>query len=315
MPLVGVIDPSHKAAADYGRPGVLPPWVELATALDRSLADTKWAPWTYELLHAMFAEHQERDYLSSSALVAACPRAEVIKRKADYVGELSDMYIPFRGTMLHRVMEYHADASSMAEARFWTTIDGIEVSCSPDLLRADTLFDYKVTETPPLYEYPYVHHKEQVEFNAYICRHAERWELAPGAAAMPFDPRENPVKHVVLVYMGPKYVKVLEVQKTDEVFNGKTGKFSKAKVPFVWPDKLVLKVFRPRLRMMELALQSYPEWPAPWTDPETKQTHTFESVFGGEEGWTCPGPPICGLPKCLARRYSKSLTWDPKGLK
>lgn len=316
MPLIGVIDPSHeKAQKDFGKPGVLPAWVELSEALDAVRSSVKWAPWTYELLHAMFAEHQERDYISSSMLTSACPRAEVIKRSVEYVSDLTDLYIPFRGTMVHRTMEYHAAEDSIAEARFWTTVDGVEISCSPDLLRPDALFDYKVTEVPPMYDYPYVHHKEQVEFNAFICRHAERWQLPAGRDFMPFDPRENQAKHVVLVYMGPKFVKVLEVEKTEEMFDGKTGKFKKAKVPFVWPDKLVLKELRPRLHTLELGLQAYPDWPAPWTDPETKKTYTFESVWGGEPGWGCPGPPLCNLPKCLARRYPHRLTWEKKGVK
>ena len=89
MQLQGIIDPSHeKAEKDFGRPGVLPAWVTTDEALDRVRQDTKWAPWTYELLHAMFAERQERDYISSSMLVAACPRADVIKRKAQYVTDL-----------------------------------------------------------------------------------------------------------------------------------------------------------------------------------------------------------------------------------
>jgi hypothetical protein len=314
VPLVGVIDPSHKSAEeDWGKPGVLPAWVTLEEAQARVLGDIKWAPWTYELIHAMFAEHQERDYLSSSALNAACPRAEVLKRSLDYVTSLKDLYIPFRGTMVHRTMEYHADERSIAEARFWTTIDGIEVSCSPDLLRADALFDYKVTETPPMYSYPYVHHKEQVELNAFITRHAERWELPVGRTEMPFDPHVG-VKHVALVYMGPKYVKVLEVEKKEEVFDGKTGKFKKVQMPFVWPDKLVLKVFRPRLHLMHNALATFPEWPEPWYDVDTKKTYTAEEVWGGEPGWTCPGPPLCGLPDCLARRWPKRLMWDKEGV-
>jgi len=320
MPLIGVVDPSHKVATrDKGMPGVLPPWVDLQEALEKVRRDPKWAPWTYELLSAMFSEYQERgDRITSSALVAACPRAEVMKRKADYVDELTNLYVPFRGTMVHRTMEYHADNDAIAEARFYTTIDGIEVSCSPDLLRSWILYDYKVTETPPMYDYPYVHHKEQVEFNAYVARHAERWDLPAGRTSLPFDPRENPATQVALVYMGPKYVKVLVVEKTEEIFNAKTGKFKKAKVPFVWPDPLVLKVFRPRLHIFQNALNSYPEWPEPWEDVDDRdkngnpRVYTAEELWGGEPEWRCPGPPICNLPNCTARRHVNRLSW-PKG--
>lgn len=320
--LIGVVDPSHKVAErDKGMPGVLPPWVTVEEALERVHGNPKWAPWTFELLSAMFAEYQERgDRITSSALVSACPRAEIVKRKEDHVDELTNLYIPFRGTMVHRTMEYHADPLSVAEARFYTTIDGIEVSCSPDLLSAAILDDYKVTEVPPMYNYPYVHHKEQVEFNAYVARHAERWDLPRGRTSLPFDPRENPVTAVRVIYLGPKFVKVLVVEKKEEVFNAKTGKFKKVQVPFVWPDPLVLKVFRPRLHIFKNALDAYPAWPAPWVDVDDvdKKTgearvYTAEEIWGGEEGWECPGPPICNLPNCLARRKPQRLLWPKEG--
>jgi len=310
VPLVGVIDPSHKAQSEsWGKPGVLPPWVSLDAALEAAKTDVKYSPWTYELMRAMFDEVQERgDHISVSALVAHCPRAEVLKRKEDYVTDLKDLYIPFRGTMVHRTLEHAASADAIAEARFYTSLDGIEFSCSPDLLTRTTLYDYKVTETPPSYNYPYVHHKEQVQFNAYVVRNWTKWEPAgwkPGGEPIfffpPFDPREHPVKHVVVVYLGPKFVKSLEVEKKDEVFDKKTGKFKSATVPFVWSDKLVLKELKPRLAMLKEALEVYPEWPT-----------GAEEVWGGEPSWLCPGPPLCFLPNCLARRYPSRLIWENK---
>jgi hypothetical protein len=295
---------------------VLPPWVPLEVALAAS-HNPKYSPWTYELLRAMFAEVQERgDHLSTSALVAHCPRAEVIKRKEDYVADLKDLYIPFRGTMVHRTLEHAASEDAIAEARFHTSLDGIEFSCSPDLLTRTTLYDYKVTETPPAYDYPYVSHKEQVEFNAYICRHATQFQMANNKYVhglandwdmLPFDPREHPVEHVALVYMGPKFVKMLEVEKTDDVFNEKTGTFKRSKVPYVWPDKLVEKELKPRLFLLKEALDIYPEWPK-----------GAELVWGGEPGWLCPGPPLCRLSDCLAKRWPNRLSWevdeiDPQG--
>ncbi len=314
--LVGVIDPSHKAGReDFGKPGVLPPWLTTADAIAAAEADPKWGPYTPELLTAMVEGYQNRgDMISVSALVAACPRAEVIKRKEDYVEELRDLYVPFRGTMVHRTLEQVAPRigrESIAEARFFTAVDGVEFSCSPDLLTKDTLYDYKVTETPPVYDYPYVHHKEQVEFNAFVVRNSTHFQLPDGGkvdyrvdaaqalgSALSFDPREFPAQHVVLVYMGPKFPKVLEVERTEQVFNKKTGKFGKAKMPFVWPDALVLKVLRPRLEAFSHALQVYPEWP-----------DGAENVWGGEPGWLCPGPPLCRLPNCLARRWPNRLVW------
>jgi hypothetical protein len=319
VPLVGVVEPSHSEARRKDKVGYLPNWVPLDEVLERIGSSIKWAPWTYELVSAMLDEHQERlERISVSALVAHCPRAEVIKRKAEYITALEDLYVPFRGTMVHRTMEMNRHPTSIAEARFYTTVDGIEFSCSPDLLDQEVLFDYKVTQTPPAYNYPYRHHTEQVEFNAFIARHAEKWDLPEGMTSLPFDPREHPVSHVALVYMGPKWVKVLEVEKKEEVFNAVTGKFSKVQVPFVWPDPYVLKVLRPRLHLFKNALDSYPEWPEPWVDfndldkkTGKAKVHTAEELWGGEPGWQCPGPPLCKLPDCVARRYPDRLTWTP----
>lgn len=321
MPLVGIVDPSHKESRRKEKPGRLPNWYSVEEVLDRVEESLKWAPWTWEIIDAVLAETQESgDLIRSSSLVAACPRADVIKRKADYVTDLKNLYIPFRGTMVHRTLERHVHRGlAVAEARFYTTIDGIPVTCSPDYLSATTLLDYKVTDTPPAYNYPYTHHKEQVEFNAFVARHAEKWDLPESIDTIPFDPRENPVKHVGVVYLGPKFVKVLEIEKTEEVFT-RTGKFKKATVPFVWNDKLTLAVFRPRIHMLRNALESFPEWPDSWTDFDNinKKTGepkvwTAEEVWGGEPGWQCPGPPLCALPDCLARRWPHRMTWDPKG--
>ena len=212
-------------------------------------------------------------------------------------------------------MEYHAHGEGIAEARFYATVDGVEVSCSPDLLTRSTLYDYKFTDNPPMYSYPYTHHKEQVEFNAYVCRHAEKWDLPASLTELPFDPREHPVEHVAIVYLGPKFVKLLEVEQKDDVFDSKTGKFKKAVVPHVWSDKLVMTVFRPRIHIFRAALESYTEWPEPWTDPVDGKVYRAEDVWGGDEGWLCPGPPLCNLPDCLARRRPERLVWDKRGVK
>jgi len=298
MPLIGVLDPSHSTQSTKNdKMGVLPPWVTLDEALEHA-SNPKWSPWTYELMRAMFAEVQERgDHISVSALVAHCPRAEVIKRKENYVADLKDLYIPFRGTMVHRTLEYAASNDAIAEARFYTKLDSVEFSCSPDLLTRTTLYDYKVTETPPAYNYPYVHHKEQVQFNAYVVRHMT--ESEPDLDVLPFDPREHPATEVAVVYMGPKFVKTLMVEKKEEVFVN--GKFKQATVPYVWPDKLVEKELRPRLFLLKEALDIYPDWPA-----------GAEELWGGEPSYHCPGPPLCRLPDCVAKRYPNRLTWENK---
>ncbi len=315
MALVGLIDPSHTEDRKRQKPGRLPAWLPTADTLAALEGNPpKWAPWTWELADAMLSEYQDRgDRITVSALVSSCPRSEVIKRKEDYVADFRDLYIPFRGTMVHRTLEYHRNPAAIAEARFYTTVDDVEFSCSPDLLTARVLYDYKVTETPPAYNYPYTNHKEQVEFNAFVTRHAEKWDLPKGVTSLPFDPRENPVEHVAVVYLGPKYVKVLEVEHTVEVFTMK-GTFKKQAQPFVWPDPYVLKVLRPRLHIFKAALESYPAWPEPWIDPKDDKEYSAEQVWGGEMDWDCPGPPLCYLPDCLAKRWPNRLMWDQKGV-
>ena len=279
MPLVGVIDPAHRVSKSrtYGAP---PPWITTEVALQRSLEDPKWAPWPWELLNALFSEFQERgDLISSSALVTACPRSEVIRRKADYVLDLRDIYIPFRGTMVHRTLEIYANDGAIAEHRFHTSLRGIPVSCAPDLLTRTRLTDYKVTEQPP-YNYPWVEHKEQVQFNAFVCRNAE---LTPEDIGLPFDPTEFPVSEVALVYLGPKFPKVLRVESKGE--------------PYIWDDGEIDKEFGPRLETFAQALESYPKWPS-----------DAEKIWGGNPSWKCPGPPLCYF-NCVAKRWPEGLVW------
>lgn len=305
MPLVGVVDPSHSEMA-RDTMGRLPNWLPLDEAL-AAAEDPKWAPWTQVLLRGMFAEHQERDYISTSMLVSHCPRAEVLKRKFDYVDDLESMYVPFRGTMVHRTMELYAGPGDIAEQRFWTTIDGIEVSCSPDVITAEgTLYDYKVTDSPPMY-YPWTNHTEQVNINAYIVRHAERstWVKVPTMEPAPVPD----IKRVGLVYMSPKQPKVLIVEKTEDTFNAKTGKFGRGKVSYVWPDSKVEKLVKPRLAMMQAALA---EPAITSTDTGEKFLHLPEGaqeLWGGDNTFRCPGAPLCRLPNCIAKRYPDRLIW------
>ena len=302
--LVGVVDPSHKERASDTM-GRLPNWLPLDEALEAS-ANPKWAPWTQPLLRAMFAEHQERDYISTSTLVTHCPRAEVIKRKFDYVDDLSSMYVPFRGTAVHTLMEKYAGPDDIPEARFWTEIDGVEISCSPDLITADGgLYDYKVSENPPMYNSPYRNHTEQVQVNAFIVRNRTRWQGSgfAGGEAVP------DITRLGLVYMGPKQPKVLMVEETQDYFDFAKGKDVRGKQPAVWSDERVLDLILPRLEMMELALHS------PYVEKAGEPLKMLAplgmaDLWGGDDTFRCPGAPLCLLPNCLAKRYPDRLIWD-----
>lgn len=320
MPMVGIIDPSHYERS-HARAGRLPAWLTMEEALLASQApNPKWSPWTFELIQAVMKEQQERGRrLSTTALTAACPRAAVIERLEPYIGSLDNLYAALRGTMVHRTLEAYARLGSIAEARFYTTIDDIEISGSPDLVTEDTVFDYKVPTDQtgvPSFGYPFRHQTEQLMMNAFILRHAENWDYD---GPLPFDPRENPVSHAVIVYLGPKGPKVIEYQVNQE-FVTPAGVVKKSKRPYVWSDDETLNGrddedkklggLRAKLHLMRNAFDSYPDWPEPWTNLETDVTYTFEQVYGGGQTWECPGDPLCKLPNDVARRKPGHYVWD-----
>lgn len=303
MPLVGLIDPSHnERAAD--EPGRLPRWLSIDEVLETAaMADPKWSPWPFEMLNAAIQQWQERDYISTTMLTGPCPRSQVIARHADFVESVDNLYAALRGTQVHRTLEHAVRPGAVAEARFFTTLyvaghGDVEVSCSPDLLVPDTVWDYKVTENPPTFDYPYKSHTAQLNINRYIVNHAEKWVDVDGQPFdMPFDPRNARIGHLAIVYLGPKGPKVIETTKSQEVTTP-NGKTIKRKLPYVWSDDEVMEYLQPRLDAMVRALDSYPEWPT-----------GVEDVWGGQPGWDCPGPPICRLPNCLAKRYGL-LIWE-----
>ncbi len=319
--LVGLVDPSHYER-EHDKPGRLPNWFTIEELLDISQdPNPRWSPWTYELIAAALSEHQERgDHISTTALTGACPRSAVLQRRVDYIDNLDNLYAALRGTMVHRTLEYNSRADGIAEARFFVTVDDIELSCSPDLLTTDTVFDYKVpTDVTgvPNFGYPFRHQTEQLMVNAFITRHAERWEYE---GELPFDPRENPASHAVIVYLGPKFPKIIQVERNEE-FVTPAGVTKKAKRPYVWDDDEALAFIRPRLHLFKNALDDFPDFPRPWTDHETGVVYFAEDTFdedgrmqpgiwGGDASYKCPGPPLCKLPDDLARRDPERYVWE-----
>lgn len=298
MPLIGIVDPSHRGIRQR-KSGKLPEWYTLEELTElAATSGPKWSPWQYELIAAALGEHQERgDRISTTLLTSSCPRGQVIERKEDYIGNLDDMYASLRGVLLHAMLERYARPNSIAEVRFYTEVDGIEFSGSPDLLDDTTIFDYKMTENPPTFGYPYTSHKEQLMLNAFIARNTTRWEDVNGeVVALPFDPREYPVKKAVVVYIGPKGPKPILVERKEEWLTPK-GVLKEGNRPYIWTDREVLDVFRARLNLMAEALSAYPRW-----------VPGAEEVWGGEPGWECPGPPLCHLPNCMAKR--KLFVWE-----
>lgn len=299
MPLVGLIDPSHNERKE-DMPGRYPAWVSIGDALRAaSEADPKWSPWTYELLAAAMNEWQERDYISTTALISACPRSLVIERNEPFILPLDSLYASLMGTLIHRTLESAARPGSIAEARFFATIDDTEVSCSPDLVTLDTVWDYKKTENPPTFDYPYKKHTLQLQYNRFLINHASRWEMDGKPFEIPFDPHATVFKHLAVVYLGPKGPKVIEVTASRDVPTA-TGKTVKRRVPDIWDNDRVYEDMSNRLESLRMALESYPKWPK-----------GLEERMGweGPADWHCPGAPLCWLPNCTAKRYPGSLTW------
>lgn len=313
MPLAGVILPTHQELSE-SEPGRFPQWLPPDELLEEAKHwSPKESPWNYELLNAMLEGLQERDYISSTFLVSGCGRGHVLERKEPYIALAEDFYAAFRGTQIHLWLEEAARPGSVAEARFFTTINGTEVSCSPDLITAQGIWDYKTTENPPMY-YPWKNHKRQVQLNRYIINHAEKWTKENIPFTMPFNPRTTEFEHLTLVYIGPKGPKPMVLEKKQPFINPK-GKEIMKNQPFVAPDNEVEEWLMPLLDMYLLALDSYPVWPKGLEDMWIPDTSGNAKVypFGGAPGWRCPGPPLCHLPGCLGKRYPDGLMW-PKGL-
>jgi len=312
--LVGLVDPSHATQRKLAQ-GQLPPWYSIAELEGIALEQgPKWSPWTYEMIEAVVGEYQERGQnISVTALNASCPRGLVLERMVDHVQSLDSLYAALRGTMVHRTLEGYARPDGIAEARFFTEVDGIEISGSPDLLTIDTIYDYKVTETPPSFGYPYRSHTKQLMYGAFIARHAHRWETpeAYQVSGLPFDPVDNPVTQAVVVYLGPKGPKQILVQRKEE-FITPTGAKKEGKRPYVWDDDRVLDGngkrpddedydpgLRRRLHQLTEAFGIYPAFNPEWVED-----------WGGTADWQCPGPPRCKLPNCLAKRRPEMYVWE-----
>jgi hypothetical protein len=303
VPVAGVIDPSHNERK-VDKSGRLPQWFSKDQVLSAALhADPKWSPWTYELLAAALEEFQERgDQISTTSLVAPCPRSLVLERKAPYILHMDDVWRAFRGTMIHYVLEGTARTNSIAEHRFFAPFDAEEITCSPDLVTSDTIYDYKNTKQVPKYDYPYRSHVEQLQLNRYILNHATRVEKdGEVATQFPFDYRIANYQHLVVVYIDLDGPKPLEVTHSVEV----KGRTRKRREPHIWTDGEVLEAFIPRFRSLRAALDSYPEWPDGIEDIEW-----WGSNPDPKDPWKCPGFPSCRLKGlCLASKRPNGLLW------
>lgn len=299
MPVIGIEDPSFKERSD-DMATRLPRWLTVEQVLAAALAsEPTWAPYNYELLNAALGEIQERgDAISTTALTSPCPRSTVLERKESYILSVDAIWRAFRGTMVHYVLEHAARPGSIAEHRFFMELaPGQEISCSPDLVTPDTIWDYKNTAKNPTYGYVYKSHGLQLQTNRLIVNNASRVEFeGEPVTEFPFDYRSTVFQHLAIMYLDIDGPKPIEVTQSVQVGN------RKRRMPHVWEDEEVLEWVLPRYRALRAALEVYPEWP-----------DGVEDVWGGPPGWACPGRPWCRLPNCLAKRYPNGLVWEGGG--
>lgn len=312
MPAVGVVLPTHKELMD-SEPGRLPKWLPTQDLLD--LAATwgpKDSPWTYEMLHAVFSEQYNSTSISPTFLLGGDPRAKVIERKKEYIVTADDFYMMYRGTMVHQALELAARPNSIAEVKFFADVNGTEVRAIPDLI-TDGIWDYKVTDNPPLY-YPYKSHRRQVEANRFIVNNALKWEKHGEPYEVPFDVRRAEFEHLTLVYLGPKGPKPMTIEKK-QPFTTPKGRVTEKNQPYVASDEEVLEWLEPLIEMFNIALDAFPKWPKGLEKMSIPDTSGSKRVFpfGGAPEWRCQGKPFCNLPTCTAKRYPAGLMWDPEG--
>ena len=327
MGLVGIIDPSHEERKK-DREGRLPKWFPRDELLTRfETASPKFSPYSYEVVAAALDQWEDRDYISTTMLVGGCARSKVLERREDFVLDLDGLWPAFRGTQVHRTLEFSFRPGAIAEGRFFTTLyvpgkGDVEVSCSPDVItpRPAAVVDYKAPvddRSIPSWGYNWPSYIDQLQFNRYIVNHAERWVL-PEGVDMAFDPRTLVFKHLYIVYLGSRGPKVIECQKAvDQPMKTKEGTKT-VKVPDVWSDEYVEERLLPRLLGMVKALDGYPEWPegleefpgfeGPALPDWLIQAHLDNGA--PDPRWKCPGKPWCKLPDCLAKRYPYGLIWE-----
>lgn len=308
MPVIGYVDPRHKAR-EADLEGLAPPWLTPEELLQESRFWTpKQSVWTHEMIAAAIGEQQDRDYISTTMLVGGCPRSKVLERKEEYISSLDGAQASLWGTLIHRTLENTARPGSIPEARFFTTVGGVELSCSPDLITAEgELYDYKFVAEAPPFQYPWRNHTLQVMYNAYIVRNMTKVEYRPGHDHKGAVPDITSCTLMYITARGtPKPISIEKMQDT----KSPNGRDIKRKLPYVWTDEEVEEghdaghpkepgLFE-RVEAMREALDIYP-----------KITPAIAKVWGGSNlDYRCPGKPYCSLPNCLAKSYPDGLKWD-----
>jgi hypothetical protein len=320
MPVVGVVDPSHKEA-NRDIIGRAPNWYTPEELLQLSrFSGPKWSSWTYELISVALADYfsgREHTRVSVNSLLG-CPRGVVVERKEPYITTMADFWPAIRGTQVHRTLEDAARPDSIAEGHFLADCGGVELSCVVDLLTAEgEMYDYKVSNKAPSW-YPYRGQTLQMMYNAWVVRNAIRFTDNQGRiwGDKPDELREGQeymgpvidvpeIKSASLVYLTPDAPSILTVERKQKT-RSPNGREIERKMPYIWTDEEVLEGERrdepglkERVSVLRTALDMYPEFPV-----------EAAVLWGGEPGYVCPGRPWCPFHTCLAKRYPNNLVWE-----
>jgi hypothetical protein len=158
----------------------LTPHACLQHALDRE-ADCGM---TAETLGAMFGTLQRRGRvnLSTTALIADCPR-EIVLERTEPVPAIDPrtLWWAFRGTLAHEVIARHRrPAPTWGERRVWMRhpfVEGAYLGCQPDIVDPDVgiLWDYKSKNSLPKghWRTPYPSDNAQLQVNRFIVDNAD----------------------------------------------------------------------------------------------------------------------------------------------
>lgn len=194
-----------------------------------------------------------------------------MKRRVPYTQDPRQLFAAWRGTSYHAKLEEAAHPDCIAEARYFMDLDGMEVSCSPDLVDPvnGVLLDYKWAKGPK-WGGPWNNHIEQLQFNRYIVDKAHTMVTAEGEMVEPVRPMDW--QELSIIYFEDDGPRTVPVTKSIEVPTVKGDGFKKAKVVDVWDDAVVHEVMYWRARDFKASwdedrLPPIPNDHAEWAHP------------------------------------------------
>lgn len=131
-----------------------------------------------QIIHAIIANLTKPRPFPSVTDLIGCPRRVILTRKNDIYVPLENLYYSYRGTAFHKSLEIHKVPDSITETRFFTEIDGVQISGQIDFydIKNKILLDNKTTVSVPLFNRPYGEHAIQTNIYRYLL-HKNGYEV------------------------------------------------------------------------------------------------------------------------------------------